>query len=277
VICERDLKPVEDALSWARQFSRIAAELNQVRGTSAVLSRIAQLATGVADCPWAAIARVTDERPIVAAASDPAAAELIAQIQATAGGGPTWHAAADGEEVHVADLAEDPRWPEHFKQLLAGTPVRAIVALPLELGEHSLGVLTLYADRPHAFTLEALAAARVYADHAALALDADRTEVRAENLEIALQSSREIGIAIGILVERHKLGAEQAFDMLRAASQHTARKLRDIACDLVRTGDFDFAVSTVQRPMDPRNLSLADGFGVEQPVPPAVTTDPAGT
>jgi AmiR/NasT family two-component response regulator len=39
-------------------------------------------------------------------------------------------------------------------------------------------------------------------------------------------------------MERHKLTADQAFQALTRASMNSNRKLRDIAHDLVRTGDF---------------------------------------
>jgi ANTAR domain-containing protein len=59
------------------------------------------------------------------------------------------------------------------------------------------------------------------------------------NLQAALTSSRDIGPAIGILMCQHGVGAEQAFDLLRAASQNTHRKLRQIAADVVYTGSLD--------------------------------------
>ncbi len=60
-----------------------------------------------------------------------------------------------------------------------------------------------------------------------------------KNLEIALQSSREIGTAIGILMCQRHVTADRAFEMLRTASQHKHRKLRDIATDVVFTGALD--------------------------------------
>ena len=56
------------------------------------------------------------------------------------------------------------------------------------------------------------------------------------DLRTALQTSRSIGIALGILVERHKITPDEAFARLSHASQVTNRKLRDIAADLVDTG-----------------------------------------
>ena len=47
-----------------------------------------------------------------------------------------------------------------------------------------------------------------------------------------------IGQAKGILMERHKVSAGEAFDRLISASQRTHRKLRDIAEQLAETGEL---------------------------------------
>ena len=46
-----------------------------------------------------------------------------------------------------------------------------------------------------------------------------------------------IGEALGNPTERERISANQAFDILRRASQHLNIKLRDIAQDLVDTGE----------------------------------------
>jgi hypothetical protein len=58
-----------------------------------------------------------------------------------------------------------------------------------------------------------------------------------DHLQEALRTSRQIGMAIGILMERHKLTAEQAFDQLREGSSRRNVKLRDIAEQLLFTGE----------------------------------------
>jgi AmiR/NasT family two-component response regulator len=59
------------------------------------------------------------------------------------------------------------------------------------------------------------------------------------NLEIALASSRRIGMAIGILMARFNVRDDAAFDLLRTASQRQNRKVRDIAEDVVLAGTLD--------------------------------------
>jgi AmiR/NasT family two-component response regulator len=44
--------------------------------------------------------------------------------------------------------------------------------------------------------------------------------------------------AKGILMERHKLTADEAFQALARASVHTNRKVRDVAEHLVSTGEI---------------------------------------
>jgi AmiR/NasT family two-component response regulator len=59
----------------------------------------------------------------------------------------------------------------------------------------------------------------------------------AAELQRALVSNRRIGMAMGILMERHRLTEEHAFDRLRDLSQRSNVKLRDVAEQLIYTGD----------------------------------------
>lgn len=62
---------------------------------------------------------------------------------------------------------------------------------------------------------------------------------KAENLHRALASNREIGAAMGILMARHQLTSEQAFDLLRRTSQRAHRKVVAIAAEVIETGQLE--------------------------------------
>ncbi|RBY75367.1 hypothetical protein DQ239_16975 [Blastococcus sp. TF02-09] len=62
---------------------------------------------------------------------------------------------------------------------------------------------------------------------------------RGDHLETALQTNREIGAAIGIVMSAYKVTYSAAFDMIRTVSTQTNRKLRDIAHDIVEQGTLD--------------------------------------
>lgn len=59
---------------------------------------------------------------------------------------------------------------------------------------------------------------------------------KVENLHRALSSNREIGAAMGILMARHTLTSDQAFDLLRRTSQRAHRKIVAIADEVIETG-----------------------------------------
>ena len=59
-----------------------------------------------------------------------------------------------------------------------------------------------------------------------------------EQLQLALETRDVIGQAKGILMERFRITADEAFDLLRAASQHSNRKLNALAADLAATGQW---------------------------------------
>jgi AmiR/NasT family two-component response regulator len=71
---------------------------------------------------------------------------------------------------------------------------------------------------------------------ASLALQHATEQQRSANLQVALESSRQIGMAIGILMSSRLLTADQAFEELRRTSQQLNRKVRDVALEVNETG-----------------------------------------
>ncbi len=65
----------------------------------------------------------------------------------------------------------------------------------------------------------------------ALRLQATKHAAELEQLREALHARTEIGIAIGRVMERYDLTREQALDVLKRTSQHSNRKVRDLAAE----------------------------------------------
>jgi AmiR/NasT family two-component response regulator len=66
----------------------------------------------------------------------------------------------------------------------------------------------------------------------------DAADTKAEHLQLALDHSRDIGAAVGVLMTQHKLPQAEAFDLLRRTSQDQNRKLYALAMDVVSTGEL---------------------------------------
>lgn len=76
-------------------------------------------------------------------------------------------------------------------------------------------------------------------ERATAVVQRQRLLAKNEHLQRALASNREIGAAMGILMIEHKLTGDQAFDLLRRASQHSHRKLASLAAEVAQTGTLD--------------------------------------
>ena len=66
----------------------------------------------------------------------------------------------------------------------------------------------------------------------------DEADTEAANLRRALEHSRDIGAAVGVLMALRKVTRDEAFDFLRRASQDQNRKLHEVALDVVSTGEL---------------------------------------
>lgn len=98
-----------------------------------------------------------------------------------------------------------------------------------------------YGQLPAAFGATDRAQGQLFATLASLALDSaeqrDAREHQALQLTEALKTREVIGQAQGILMERERITADQAFDVLRRASQRMNVKPRVVASTLVETGE----------------------------------------
>jgi hypothetical protein len=109
--------------------------------------------------------------------------------------------------------------------------IRSVVAQRLNLQDHgdfTAGV-NVYSDRAAGFDEQSVAMALILATHAAHVVGENLAEERAEQLRRALESNREMGVAMATLMNAHHLTREQAFGVLRVASQSSNRRLAAIA------------------------------------------------
>lgn len=170
--------------------------------------------------------------------TDPIVIE-IDSFQHRTGEGPC-RDAIDTRGVFRSDnLASDTRWPR-FGSLAEGQGIRSAMAVTLS-ADGTRGALNLYSRSLHAFSASDQANAlilAILADHSlSFAHIHDEEERRIENRQKGLLTREVIGQAQGILMERERITADQAFDILRRASQHLNVKLRDVAQNLVDTGE----------------------------------------
>ena len=167
-------------------------------------------------------------------ASDVVPRQLDA-LQMQMGTGPCLTAARKQIVVRMHDIAADTRWAE-FRSAAQSCDVGSMLCVPLYIDDQLLGTLSFYGERPDAFREGAEPIARLLATVSAVAL-AD--SFQRERIERALRNRDLIGQAKGILMSRHGVQADAAFELLRAHSQRTNTKLVAVAEKVVETGMLD--------------------------------------
>ena len=155
------------------------------------------------------------------------------------GYGPCLNAATTGKVTEVTDARTETRWPDYV-QRAAERGALSSLSVPLPVYEKVQGALNIYSREVDGFDDARRSAAKRIAPYAGVAVSnmyayQDARQL-ADNLQVALDSRAVIDQAKGILMERHKLTADQSFQVLARLSMQNNRKLRDIAEELVATG-----------------------------------------
>lgn len=177
----------------------------------------------------------SDGKPTTLAASNELAGQVDA-IEYDAGEGPCLDAIEHDDITVANDLASDDRWPKFVDRAVRETPVRSMFGTRIFISGNERGALNFYALEVNAFDELDIGIGAMLSLMASIALRHSVEQRRRENLEVALESSRVIGMAMGILMSSKLLTADQAFDSLRRVSQDSNRKLRDVALDVTETG-----------------------------------------
>jgi GAF domain-containing protein len=236
-------------LALAQQFAELARELQRMPDKEATLAGVVQAAMravpGVEEA-GITVARGKHFRTVAPSGELP---RQVDELQYELCAGPCVDAILNEKPVRTGDLENDPRWPTFGKRAAVEAGVHSMLAIRLFLNDgedrDTIGALNMYSTRYQAFTETCETLACIFATHAAIALGGAESSEQAMNLQLAQESNREIGMAMGVLMSRHQLTQTQAFDLLRMASQHTHRKLREIASDVVETGMLDFPTEKV--------------------------------
>lgn len=236
LVSESDRNVEESELGRLLLLARanLADELSPDEDPEVLLNRAVQLSRRW--IPHARYASVTISRSggrlrSAAATGDQAAA--CDRLQIDLGEGPIAEVIAEHRPRRSDDLHDDPRWPR-IGARASDLGVRSLLVCELPVLRSGAGTLNLYSDEPHAFTPIAELVAPVFAARASIALaHADQVF----NLRRAVASRQQIGQAVGVLMERHKIDEDTAFERLVAASQRAHVKLREIAARICETGE----------------------------------------
>jgi hypothetical protein len=233
----------EDVLATA--FSEFARDVEHQQDFAATLDEVVRAAIVlIPGCDEASISMIRSHRRLESHAASGALSLSVDELQDSLGEGPCFDSAYSGETIRVSDMAREARWPRFASAAVEAGAV-AMLCFQLYVKNGNFGALNLYSRTVDSFDDESEHVGLIFAGHAAVAFAASSQDAAAGRRFIASQL---IGQAQGILMERYKLTADQAFLRLVRVSQQRNAKLRDVADGLVHHGQFDEPAASTRHP-----------------------------
>jgi len=167
------------------------------------------------------------EPGLMLAPTDPRALEAD-RLQHQLSEGPCQDVLRTWRAVRAVDLGQDPRWPLYGPKVSA-SGIAASTTLPLPGSGNARACLNLYSLTTGACGGSPVVT-NMFATHAAVALGYC---LQMHDFAEALERRKVIGQAIGIVMERYRIGEEAAFAFLTRASQTANVKLHRVAESVV--------------------------------------------
>jgi len=232
---ERSLVAVQAAFE---ELGRLAFAEHSLES---VVDKVTALASEVLPGePITSVTIVREGRASTVASSGRLALDLD-ETQYRLGNGPCLTAATTGQPAEILDTRSATEWAE-FAGRAAELGCRSVRSHPLPVQERVAGALNVYArttPSDDSRTRDLLSRFVAYAVVPVSNMYLYESVVeQAGHLRAALDSRAVIDQAKGILMERLKLTADQAFSVLARMSMTTNTKVREVAEDLVHTGQL---------------------------------------
>jgi len=220
----------------AGQFSEFARTVQQQQDPHETLVEIVRAAVElVPGCDEGSISVVLGRRRVTSEAASGELPRVVDALQESLGEGPCLDSTYEHKTVRVPDMASDDRWPR-FSAAAVAAGALGMMSFQLYVAGDDLGALNLFARRAEAFDDESEHVGLMFAAHAGVAYAGARQQA---SLVRTRETRQVIGQAQGVLMERHRVTAEQAFAMLVRVSQHRNEKLRTVAQRLSDSGQMD--------------------------------------
>jgi transcriptional regulator with GAF, ATPase, and Fis domain len=220
-------------MELAETLAEVARVLMAEDDLDATLDRVCTAAVDTLEaCEFAGISMIKGGR-VASRATTNGVPRCVDDIQTETQQGPCVDAIYEHEVFLTGDLSTESRWPEFSKRAHEETGIESILAFRLYAEEDTMGALNLYSTQLDAFDDHDVAVGAVFATHAAVAFGRAKL---AGDLEAKAEGRDVIGVAKGLIMARSDVGEDEAFEMLRRASQRMNVKVREVASRMAKEG-----------------------------------------
>lgn len=153
-------------------------------------------------------------------------ARAVDEVQQRLHEGPGYDAARERQVCRIDDFSRETPWPRFAREAASGTPIRAMLSLPLISQRRVRTALNLYAGRPYAFGPDCENLGLAFAADVAVAAEIARRE---KHIRKSLTNREVIGEAKGVLMRRFGIDATKALSMLAQLSRDRHQSVSAVA------------------------------------------------
>ena len=214
----------------ATTFAGVARDLLSQDDLDSILRRIADVAVAEVDGCESASIDLIEKRTVRSVVATSALALRVGELQNEVGEGPCLSAIREHETFHTQDLDREERWPTFTARVRDELDVRSMLGFRLFAEEDTMGALNLHSSQPDAFDEQAVVVGSILAAHAAIAMSWARER---EYMQAAIDNRDVIGQAKGILMAHRDITGDEAFELLRGASQRLNIKVVELARQVI--------------------------------------------
>ncbi|MFI7581502.1 GAF domain-containing protein [Kocuria sp. M1N1S27] len=214
-------------------FARIQGMFLSRQHATTAVDQLAEVARAMISSAVGAGATLLDDsgRARSTGATDALTAAADA-LQYELGDGPCLSAWATAAVVRIDDTADEIRWPQWCATAHA-QGIRSVLSTPLVHGDRRVGAMKVYAGEPGAFTAEDEGTLGLLAGAVAVlvgcAQPTDAPHRLSASVQSALADRQEVGVAVGVLMERHGTDVQEARAALLAEAVLQDRPLAHVA------------------------------------------------
>ena len=221
-------------VSGIEGLSKVVSGRDTIESTLVTVADLALEAVSAADGAGVTMLEAGVPDTIVASADF---VREVDRIQYRLGEGPCISAADSGSTTGSGNLGDDASWPR-FGPRASELGIHSALSLPMLLDGEVIGALNTYAHSYDAFTAESRRLGELFATSAAVVIHnarlLDQLRRESERMHRALTSRATIDQAIGMIMARSGVSADEAFVRLRIMSQREGTKLHLMAESVVQ-------------------------------------------
>lgn len=163
-------------------------------------------------------------------------AQVADEIQYRFAEGPCLRASLKQTPIYIPDMRCEPRWQD-YTAVMVREGILSALALPFQLEGDTKAALNLYSEEPHYFDTGMREVVQAHVDQTSrafrLAVRIAQRDDHAADLRSALESRTTIDLAVGIIMGQNQCTQDEAFTILKTASNTRNIKLRELAAQVV--------------------------------------------